>query len=540
MNNLMRLIFILLIFTSCFSKKEIIKVKKGETFYMNLRGTPTTLNPLSSSDTYSTKVQAYVVETLLVRNPETYKWRPSLAESYKISKDRLIFDFTLREGVKWHDGMPLTVEDIKFSYEAIMHPQNKYKTAHLRPYYENIKNVEIVNKRQVRFHVKNKYFLNFSTVASLSVVPRHLYENPTKKESQRLNKTLVGTGPYKLVSLKRGKGITLIKNKDWWGNSIYKNEYNFVKIFIRLIKGTTNILQRLEKGELDYSALTVEDYWKKETSGSWNKSVFKVRAENLSPKGYSFIGWNLKNVVLKSKQVRLALYKLINRKEMNEKFRYGASLFSTGPVYGTSKYRNKNVAPVLFDPAGALKILRKEGWSDADSDGTLEKKINDKKQKLSFIILVANKDSIKYLTMFKEDAKKIGVDVKIKFLEWNSFIKALGERNFEGVMLGWGGGSIEWDPKQIWHSDSAKKQGSNFISYSNAEVDALIDEARFITNPEKRKKKLQRVYEVIANDYPYAFLFTPKFDYYAHSKRVIRMKDTFTYAIGNEYWKFSP
>jgi ABC-type transport system substrate-binding protein len=514
------------------------KAPKGGTFYYNLGSTPSTLNPLSSSDAYASNVQGYVLEGLLTRDVDTYDWKPALATAWKISDDGLKYDFTLRQGVVWHDGKPMTAEDVKFSYDAIMHPENKYNTAHQKPYYENIEKVEIVDAKTVRFYVKNKYFKNFDVAAGLTIIPKHIYENPSDKQKKKLNKTLVGTGPYKLAKFRRGKGITLEANKKWWGRSDKERagENNFNKVFLRFIKESSVAIQRLEKGSLDFNGLSAEDYEKKTKSKSWGKKVFKVKTKNKAPKGYGFIGWNLNDPKFKSVKVRKALYHLVNRGEMIEKFRFGYSKPATGPLYIQSEYADKSVKPIMFDPKEALKLLREEGWADTDKDMILDKVIDGKKHKMSFTILEPSKEFVKYLTVFQQDAKKAGVEVKIKFIDWSAFIKALDERNFEAVRLGWSGGAVDWDPKQVWHSDSADNQGSNFVSYKNPVVDKLIDEARFTMDKNKRKVLLKKVFKEIAEDYPYVFLFNDDYTFYGHTKRMKREKDTYTYGVGLDYW----
>ena len=145
--------------------------------------------------------------------------------------------------------------------------------------------------------------------------------------------------------------------------------------------------------------------------------------------------------------------------------------------------------------------------------GILDKVIDGKKTKLSITILEPNKEFVKYLTMYKEDAKKAGVEINVKLIEWNAFLKLLDERKFQAVRLGWGAGSVDWDPKQIWHSES-QKGGSNFIGYKNPEVDKLIDEARTILDFEKRQKVLRKVFKLIADDVPYASPRTGRPDLY--------------------------
>ena len=510
---------------------------QGGTFKYNLGQAPTTLNPLSSTDYYATLVQNYIVETLLTRNADTYEWEENLATEWNISKDGLVFEFTLREGVKWHDGKPVTIEDVKFSFDAIVHPENKYKTAHMKPYYENIKKAEIIAPNKIRFTADKVYFGNFNTVASLAVLPKHLYENPSEDQEKELNKTIIGTGPYKLDNFRRGNSITLAANKDWWGKSLEKNKgvYNFSRILMRFISEGTVALQRLVRGDLDFQSMSSEDYVQKAVGDRWEKDVFKVKIQNQAPKNYNFIGWNMENPLFKDKNVRLALYHLVNREEMIEKFRFGMSQPATGPLYKQSIYANPDVKPIPYDPSKARELFAKSGWKPGP-DGVLQKEVNGQMTKMSFTIIEPNQEFEKYLTLFQQHARQQGVDVKIQFLEWNSFIQLLNERKFEAVRLGWSGGSVDWDPKQIWHSDSANEAGSNFINYKNPKVDKLIDEARMIMDRDERVKKLREVYRLIAEDAPYVFLFNDDYAFYGHTKRMKRVRDTLNYSVGMDYW----
>lgn len=514
---------------------------KGGIFKYNLGQAPTTLNALSSSDAYATGVQVMVIESLLTRDPDTREWTPGLAKEWSVSKDGNTFEFKLRDGVKWHDGKPLTLEDVKFSFDAIMDPKDKYKTAHMKPYYENIKSVEIQAPNIIRFKVGTPYFNNFSVAAGLTIVPKHLYENPSKEQEKKLNRTLVGTGPYKLTEFDRAKRIMLVKNPEWWGNNEAhtKNMYNFGTIMMRFIQDSTISIRSIENGDIDFLGLQPEEYAQKTSGPKWGKSVHKVKTENKAVSGYAFVGFNLKNPIFKSVKTRKAMASLFDRQKMIEKFLFNYSVPATGPLYIQSDYADPSVKPILFDPKEAMKLLAEDGWKDTDGDKILDKMIDGKKVKLSFTILEPLPDFVKYLTTFQEDAKKVGVDVQIKVIEWNAFIKLLEERKFEAVRLAWGGGALEWDPKQIWHSSSANNQGSNFIGYNNPKVDKLIDQARLDMNEKTRVTKLREVYRTIAADVPYIFLFNGKFKFYAHTDRMKREKDTYVYDIGTDYWWIS-
>lgn len=511
---------------------------KGGVLKLNLGGAPTTLNPLSSTDAYARTVQTNVMDSLLNQNIDTQEWEPALATSWKVSKDGKEFTFVLREGVKWHDGKPLTVEDVKFSFDAILDPTDKYRTAHWKPFYENLESLTIIDNKTVKFKVKTPYFDNFAVAAGLTVVPKHVYENPSEAQKKKLNKTLVGTGAYMLKEFDRSKKIILIKNPDWWGNKEPKQQgrYNFGTIAMRFISDGTIAIRSLETGQIDYMGLMPDEYMRMTNGPKWGKQVHKVKMENKKPRGYGYVAFNQESPLFKSLNVRKAMVHLFDRQKMIEKFLYNLSVPATGPLYLQSDYADKTIKPIPYDPKEAARLLAADGWKDTDGNRVLDKVINGKKVQLSFTIMEPSPEFVKYLTTFQQDAKKVGVDVQVKVVEWNAFLKLVDERKFDAVRLAWGGGGLDWDPKQIWHSASIQNQGSNFISYRNPKVDQLIDQARLDMNKESRVKKLQEVYRMIADDVPYIFLFNGKYNFYGYTDRLGREKDTYTYDVGYDYW----
>jgi ABC-type transport system substrate-binding protein len=528
----MRLVILFILFglISCQGKNK----KSSQTIYFNIGGEPTTLSPLSAVDGYSMSVHGYLFEGLLDRDLDTHDWKPALATEWKISDDKRVFDFKLRQGVKWHDGTEFTADDVKFSYDVIF--SDDYKAVQLRSYYEAVKEVQIIDKYNVRFIVKDDYFQNFDVCAGIQVLPKHFYSNPELKKD--FGKKLIGTGPYLFTKYDKGQKIILVKNPDWWGNSVEseKTSWTIPKLVLRFSSEENVSLELLKKGDIDFLGLRPDGFVKKTVGKIWDEKIVKVKTENKTPKGYSFIAFNLKHPVLKDVQVRKALSMLFNHPLMQDKFEYNLSEPATGPIYVQSDYANSDVKAVPYDPQSALKILNSAGWSDSDKDGILDKIVGGKKTNLSFTILEPLQEMMKYLTVFKEDASKAGVEINIKNVEWNSFIKLIDERNFDSVRLAWGGGGVDWDPKQVWHSSSSSGSGSNFINYSNKQVDQLIDQARKLSEKEKRIPILKKIHELISADYPYIFFFNSKFSLYAHTKRVQKPKDTFQYGIGQQYW----
>ena len=517
---------------SCTNKKTKLHIKRSETFFNNLSGEPENLHPIRSTDYYSSVVQSYILESLLQRNKDTYEWEPSLAKKWKISPDGKTFTFEIFDNLKWSDGEALTVQDIKFSFEAYRNPE--YGGIRYLPYFEKMDSVKILSDKKIQFTVKEAYFGNFQVIANMDIIPEHIYKDP----KTRLSKNIIGSGPYKLENYMKGKILVLKKNLLWEGknNLANKGKWQFKTLVFRFIKEDTDTLLRMEKEHLDFSSLSAEAFVEKTKKAPWGTRIRKVKYTNKQPSGYGYIGFNLKKPLFQDKKVRKALAHLLNRELMNKKFEYSQRELARGPWYFWSDYANPHVEAIKFDPKKAVEILKSMGWADKDKNGILEKTIKGKKKELAFTILFSNTESEKYLTLYQEDLKQVGIKLSLKVLDWTSFLRLIDDRNFDAVMLGWSGGSIDLDPKQIWHSESSQQKGSNFISYSNPEVDALIDKGRSQMNKQERIKTFRKVYRLIAKDVPYIFMFNTRRRFYGVHQRIDTPADTFNYDTGLSYW----
>ena len=378
-----------------------------------------------------------------------------------------------------------------------------------------------------------KYFNNLSVLGGLTIIPKHIYQN----KKSRLSRTLIGSGPYILKQYLRGKKMILVQNPVWWGRKIKPDHYRIKKIILKFISDENDQLIRMARGDLDFLPLSPEAYNKKTSEPPWGKSLIKKEIRNKQASGYGYIGWNLTNPLFKDKKVRKALAHLMNRSFINKKFFHNKRTLASGPWYSWSDYASPQTKAILFDPQKAQTLLKQAGWKDTNKDSLLDQIIEGRRIDFRFTLIIANRDAEKYITIYQQELKKNGIDMSIRFMDWSAFLKILHEKKFSAVMLGWGAGGIEIDPKQIWHSQSAVKGGSNFISYSNQQVDQLIDRGRSEVNRNKRIKLFRKVYSLIANDYPYLFLFNTPVYFYAINKKVRLKKDTYNYGIGLQYWQ---
>ena len=470
-----------------------------------------------------------------MRNKDTYEWEPSLAKKWSLSPDGKTMTFEIFDNLKWSDGKPLTTKDIKFSFSAFTNPA--YGGIRHLPYFEKIKLATILSDTQIQFEVKEHYFGNFQVIAGMEILPEHIYKDPKLK----LSKTIIGSGPYIISNYIKGKILVLKKNPFWKGveNKTDRKRFQFPSIVFRFVSDSTDVLLRMEKEHLDYTGLSSEQYIDKTNSPPWEIKIKKVEFSNKEPSGYNYIGFNLKRELFKDVKVRRALAHLFNRKLVNEKFFYSKSELARGPWYFWSEYADPEIPPLLFDAKKAKKLFKEAGWADRDQNGILEKNINGLKREFQFTLMFSSgSQAEKYLTFYQEELKKAGIKMELKVLDWTSFLRLMDDKNFDAVTLGWGGGSIDFDPKQIWHSSSSQKGGSNYISYSNPEVDALIDKGRTQLDKVERIKYFKKIYRLIAEDVPYIFLFNRRQRFYGVNQRIENYQPSWNYSQGLLYWSF--
>ena len=509
-------------------------------FFTNLKVEPELLHPIKSTDLYASIIQGYTFDSLGRRNLVTSEFEPYLAESWEKGSDGLTFIFKLREGVKWHDGAPLTAKDVVFSFSAYRDPA--YGGMNQIPYFEKFQSFEALDDKTVKVQAKEPYFKNFSVLAGSPILPEHIYKD---KDNKNLNKTLLGSGPYMLEKYDQGKQIILKQNPVWWGRNIMKDQYRIKKIGFRFVGVSEDVLMRLATGSLDFISpytMNAEEYFTNDTeSPPWGETIFRKRKENKEPSGFRYIGWNLKNPLFQDVRVRKALALLMNREMINSKILHKTKVLASGPIYSWSDYAPENYDPVPFDPKMAGQLLQEAGWRDTDRNGVLDKVMDGRKKEFRFSVLFKKDETMERMfTFYQQDLKKAGIVLDIQVLEWATLLKTVKDRKFEAACLGWhfNISSIDPDPKQIWHTESSLSMGSNFISYSNPEVDRLIDQGRVENNRQKRIAIFQRVYQLITEDHPYLFLYNEKFQYYAVSNKVEMEKDFYPYGLGSEFWQF--
>jgi len=417
-----------------------------------------------------------------------------LAESWDISDDGLVITFHLRKGVKWHDGKPFTAKDVLYTYQVTVDP--KTPTAYAGDFLK-VKKAEVLDDYTFRV-TYDKPFAPSLISWSSAILPRHLLEGQDITKSS-LARHPVGTGPYLFKEWLAGQKIVLVSNADYFEGRPYVDGH-----VTRIIPDMATMFLELRARNIDMMGLTPLQYTRQTENNLFRQSFDKYRYLAFA---YTYLGYNLKHPFFADKRVRQAISYAINKEEIISGVLLGLGKPATGPYKpGTWAY-NENVKTYSYNPQKAWELLRAAGWTKTNNDGFLEK--DGRPFTFELVTNQGNETRQKCAEIIQRQLKEVGIDVKIRILEWAAFINDfINKRRFEAVILGW---TIPLDPDayDVWHSSKTAPEELNFISYKNPEVDALLEKARSTFDQKLRKKYYDRFQEILVEDQPYTFLYVP-------------------------------
>lgn len=522
------------------------------------------LNPVVTNDASADQVDVLIFENLNNVDNETFELMPWIASLPEISDDHLSYTYHLSKDVKFSDGSHLTGVDVIFSMKAIKNPFAD--DAALRNYYESLKKIELVNgdPYTIKVTMSKPYWRAIYSNGTFPILPKSILDpegltdkydwseltdykiaekNPVirkfgdflnTQEVSREPKYVVGSGPYMLEKWETGQALNLKKNPNYWGKKLSPAYPE--KIIFKIIQDKSGAIVSAKNNDVD--VMYVEDptdfYKNMQDPGKFHLQ----KATPLEPV-FSYIGWNQKNPLFADKRVRMALAYLIDRKTIIDKINFGMSVPIQSPVfYKDKKYLNTDLPEIPYDPEKAKQLLAEAGWKDSDGDGVLDKIVDGKKMNFKFTFLNNNNPVRKQTLLIIIDAmKKIGIQADLQDLEWSVYLDKTKKHEFDATLAAWQLGVLPPDEYQIWHSSQAQGEGSNYISFINAESDKILEDFRTEFDEAKRIEMLKKWQKLIYDEQPYTFLWSPKARYIYND----RFKNTRWYNRGNspalnEWW----
>ncbi len=478
------------------------KPVSGGEMIVGMRTDPPSLNSAVDNDQVAVWMTHHRVYQSLVRldpfDEPNYRVVPELAERWEISDDKKTYTFHLRQGVKWHDGSPFSARDVIATYDKVMDPTTR--AVHLRSLLDELASYSAPDDHTVVFKWKRPYFLALDSLVDISIQPAQVIAGLTGTQyneaaTNPLNRHPVGTGPFKFVAWESSQKIVLARNDDYWGQKPYLD-----RLVFRIQTDPTVMLQLAERGEIDMVDLVTSEQWVHMDSpvlrSKWNRS-------KLYPAIYAWIGWNETRPYFADKRVRRALTLLIDRPGIIGKMMYGLPKPTNCHFYWASAACDQSMQPLPYDPVAAQRLLDEAGWKDSNGDGVRDKA--GVELKFVFMLPVAGVETARWAAKLKEDFAHAGIEMQLQSVEWAAFSKRLTEHSFDACTLLWGGGPRD-EPTQIWHS-SGIKGGSNVISYRNAEVDKLLEDARSMFDDDARNAMYRRIGAILQDEQPYTFMY---------------------------------
>ena len=482
-----------LLLSPCSAGAEAEKRDDGDRIILGSVGEASNLIPYLTSDSASHEIadMLYVAPLRFSPNLEPEPWA---AESWTQEDEGRVLRFTLRKGIRWEDGEELTAEDVAFTYRLVIDP------ATASPYADDflqIKEFRVLD----RYTFEVRYDTFFARAVSTwmnPILPRHILEGKDIRSVPFARKP-VGAGPYRLKSWESGSRIVLEASPTY-----FMGKPHIAEVVYRVIPDTATTFLETRAGRLDLMNLSPEQYLLQTSGPQWEKEFVKYRYLGSV---YVFLGFNMQHPFFQDKRVRQAISCAINREEIVKMVLMGQGVPAFGPYKpGTWAYHPR-LKPVAQDVARARALLAEAGFVDHDGDGILDR---DGKP-LAFTILTnqGNEQRILAATVIQYQLKAVGIDVRIRTVEWAAFIhEFVNKGRFDTVMLGW---TITQDPDiyAVWHSSQAHDGGLNFTRFVNAELDSLLESARSTPDRQERTRLYWRIQELLDEEQPYCFLFVP-------------------------------
>ena len=481
------------------------KAPKGGSIKFSYTGNFDSLNPYILKGVSAPGVTSFMFQSLMTSSyDEPQSYYPLIAKSVEVAKDRTHADFYLNPKAHWNDGVPITAEDVKFSFDTLKsegHPV-------YRVMYKPIGKVEVMGKYHVRFYFDDVEHLELPLVAAaMPILPKHYYKDVP------FNKTTlvppVGSGPYKIQKVEAGRSITYERVKDYWGKNLPTQIgfYNFDTIRYDVYRDDVVALEGIKSGQFDYYAEYIARNW----ATAYNipaverGDILKLKIPNKIPRGMQAFLFNARLEKFSDPRVREAIGLTMDFEWMNK------TLFYEAYTRSNSFFQNTEFAATDLPKGEELKLLephRKElpdkvfndVFSVPSTDGTgyardnLIKaqallddagwvlkdgvRVNSKTgEKMTLEFLMTQRTFERVISIMRKNLERLGIESSFRYVDASQYQKRIDRRDFDIVSIWWNLGLFYPSTEQYtyWHSSQADIEASqNLGGIKNPVVDELV------------------------------------------------------------------
>lgn len=511
--------------------------KYGGTFIITTISDPKTFNPIVSRETSSTDIIGRIFDSMVGRNNETQEVVPSLAKSWDMSEDGLVWTFHLRKGVVWSDGQPFTADDVMFTFnDVIYNPSIPTDISDILRVDGKPFKVEKVDDYTVKAILPDVYAPFLLFFGGVAIIPKHVLEPYVEsgefESAFGINwspEEIVATGPFLIEKFVSGEKTVLRRNPYYWkidteGNRLpYLNRLIFVvvrNLEAQLLKFQAGECDALEARARDYSILkdgeTKGNYTLYDLGPSMGQNFFwfNLNTEK-GANGKPYVD-PVKQKWFTNVNFRKAVAYAVDRKGIISTAFNGLAVPQWGPETSANKlWYNSNRMKYEYDLDKSREILRKEGFADRNGDGLIEDKDGNA---VEFVMITNSGNETREAigNIVKDDLAKIGIKVHLALIDFNTLITKIDETyDYEACLLGLTSGDP--DPASgmsVWLSNGRMHQWfprqEKPATEWEAKVDSLMKLQLKTLDRKERKKLYDEVQYIISDELPYVYLITPR------------------------------
>ena len=517
---------------------QIIPVAGGD-YIEGAVGSIKYINPLYSSVSDLDSDLAELVYSSLFERNENAELVNDLAEGYEVGQDGKTYIIKVRPDAVWHNGSPLTVDDIIFTFEAIKNI--KYKSP-LRSAFTGVE-ISKIDDKTIQFNLAEPYAA-FLDLLNFGILPQELWQQiePTSASLAELNLKPIGSGKYKFKSLVKDKSgnirtYILTRNESYYGQKAYINNVSF-KLFGNLQEAISALNNSLINGISYLPEQNKNQVVAQDSLNFYNLNLPKISA----------IFFNSKSgLALMDKRVRQALAYAIDKNKIVNDVMAGNARVVDGPILPNSFAYNNEIKKYDYNAATSSRLLEVAGWKTVEitaadiakanedlisKDEAIKEQAGAKikmgigkwliKDNNYLIITLTTVDNQEYGQVAKLIAKfwqDINVKTEVNLVPANQIqVDVIKSRKFDALIYGEITGA-DPDPYAFWHSSQIGQSGLNIADYTNKEVDKLLEDGRLSSDVKARQEKYKKFQEIITEDEPAIFLYSPNYTY-VQSKKI--------------------
>ncbi|MBU0463657.1 MAG: ABC transporter substrate-binding protein [Proteobacteria bacterium] len=472
-----------LIVLSLISAGNVFAAAKGK-IVIAQGGETTTLDPHKGGSAIFVNA-CLTMYDLLIRKDRDGNSEMALATSYK-NIDPLTWEFNIRKGVTFHNGDPLTADDVKFSYDRLRDKKTKNPFG---VFFRGITEVQVIDEYTVRIITDKADPALPSRVSFASfIVPKNYIE---KHGDEYFGKNPVGSGRYKFSKWVKNDHVELEANEKYWG----ENPATIKTLVFRVIPETGSRIAALQTGEVDI-AVNIPAFMIPQLEKDPNLKIVS------GPSGrVIFIGFNLidaeKAGPLMNKKVRQAINYAVDKQSLIKHVLMGSGEELATPLVPVALGYDPTIQPYSYDPAKAKQLLAEAGYPngfDTEFATGSGRYLMDKQISEAIVGMLS----------------KVGIRAKLNVYEWGKYEQVRKAHKVEPFyMLGWGNTMSDADGTLVPLFFSK----STYSNYVNPELDKMLMAARFEMNPEKRNEQYGNILRYIKDEAPWIFLYQQRDNY---------------------------